>query len=301
MKLYTRQEIDAKAVRLAGSLKNTETELIETLQLVYRLKIYEDFKLSSLFAYCRKRLGLSEDRACTYIEIAKVATKIPEVKTAIQKEELSITSARNLARYLTPENQSRWLEKAKTSSTRELQIAIAEEHPKSKIQEGTRPVAKDLFELRCALSPEAEALLKRALDLLSSQKKRDVKAGEAIETILEAFIEKNDPLKKAERAAKKNKLEVPAAQRVMRNGKRTAIPRPVGHIVRLNTGGQCTETDLFGNRCTNRRWVERHHKVEVSQGGLHLPSNLTMLCAAHHRLLHRAGHLGTEQRRPNAP
>ncbi len=287
MTLYTRPEIDQKAIRLASEVQSKESELIETLQLVERLKIYEDYDLKSLYAYCTKRLRLSQDRACTYIRIAQLATKVPAPKEAIKKDEISITAAKKLTQVLKVENQVEWIEKAKNVSTRDLEIAIAKEKPQTLVRESVKPIAESLFELRCALSPKAEELLKRALDLLSSQKQRDVKPGEAIETILEAFVERNDPVKKAGRALNRKTPKLSVARPAIKDGKRTAIPRPVGHIVSLQTGAQCTHVGSDGMRCTERRWLARHHKQEVSLGGLHTSTNLTTLCSFHHRMLHR--------------
>ncbi len=287
MKLYTRIEIHENAVRLVSELKNKETELIETLQLVDRLRIYEDHDFGSLYAYCTQRLGLSEDRACTYIRVAQLATKVPALKEAIKKEEISVTAAKKLTQVLNIENQGVWLEKAKNVSTRELEIAIAKEKPQTLVRESVKPIAEALFELRCALTPKAEQLLKRTLGLLSSQNQRDVKPGEAIETLLEAFVEKNDPVKKAERALNRKTTKLPVARQAIKDGKRTAIPRPVGHIVTLATGSQCIHVSSDGIRCTERRWLAKDHKQEVHQGGLHTPNNLTLLCAFHHRMHHR--------------
>ncbi len=287
MNNFQRKEIDQKAVRIVYSIKCSENELIEILQQVESLRIFEDFGLTSLFTYCTERLGLSEDRAFTYIGVARLAKEIPTVKAAIERNELSISNARKLVKVITPQNEKVWLETAKHSSTRELQVLIATERPEEKVIERVKPIAKSLFELRCSLSSNGEKLLTRALDLLSSKEKKSVSRGEALEAVLEDFIKRHDPVKKAERALSKKTTKLPVARRVVQEGKRTAIPAAVGHVVVHQAQGQCTYRDFRGARCSSRRWVDKHHVQEVRHGGLNTPENLTMFCSAHHRLVHK--------------
>src|ERR1700744_4026711 len=101
-----RQRLDQKAIRLVKELKTTETEIIETLPEMRRLRPYEDFHFPSLFAYCVERLGLSEDRAYTYLKIAEVATQVPALKKALDNNELTVTHAKKLLTVITPENQT---------------------------------------------------------------------------------------------------------------------------------------------------------------------------------------------------
>ena len=118
---WERKAIDDKAVRDAGDVKRSETNLIESLQLVDRYRVYEDFDLTSLFSYCTERLGLSEDRACTYIQVARKAVEFPALKQALQQNEFSLSHAKKLTKVITAETESLWLERATTLSTRELE------------------------------------------------------------------------------------------------------------------------------------------------------------------------------------
>ena len=66
------------------------------------------------------------------------------------------------------------------------------------------------------------------------------------------------------------------------------IEATLKHQIRLRDGFQCAHTGSKNDRCTNRRWLEIHHKVPLSQGGSNNLSNLQTLCSAHHRTLHRS-------------
>ena len=277
-----RKAIDEKAVRAASDIKRNELELIETLQLVEEFRIYEDFKLTSLFAYCTQRLGLSEDRTCTYIQVARKAVEVPALKQAIADDKLSVSNAKKLTKVLTPENQSSWLEKGTTLSSRNLEREIAKEKPEEKVREKVKPLSESLFELRCTLSPKAVELLERTMDLLNKQNR-----GEVLENVLEEFVERHDPIKVAERAQKR-KAQAPVARPAYKNGKRTATPKAMANEALRIAGGQCTDVDQRGVRCTNRRYLQKHHPHLISRGGVHSQENLSVLCSQHHAMHHRA-------------
>jgi hypothetical protein len=277
-----RKEIDNKAVRLSNDIKRNELELIETLQWVERLRIYEDFGLTSLFAYCFERLGISEDRSYTYMKIARKAVEVPALKQAIADDKLSLTNAKKLAKVITPENQSMWMEKGTTLSSRNLEKEIAKEKPEEKVKEKVKPLSESLYELRCTLSPKAVELLERTMDLLKKQNR-----GEVLENVLEEFVERHDPIKIAERAQKRN-AQPSVARPAYKNGKRTPTPKAMANEALRQAGGQCTHVDRRGVRCPNRRYLQNHHPHHVSGGGAHSPQNLSVLCSPHHAMHHRS-------------
>ena len=67
---------------------------------------------------------------------------------------------------------------------------------------------------------------------------------------------------------------------------RTPISAQIIHHVRLKDQGQCSFSDLNGKKCQNKRFLEIHHKKPVARGGSNTPENLTILCSAHHKILH---------------
>jgi 5-methylcytosine-specific restriction endonuclease McrA len=59
------------------------------------------------------------------------------------------------------------------------------------------------------------------------------------------------------------------------------------HAVFLRDQGRCTFVNECGERCNVDRWLHVHHIKPVSQGGTNDPANLTVLCSAHHDLVHQ--------------
>jgi len=68
--------------------------------------------------------------------------------------------------------------------------------------------------------------------------------------------------------------------------KRTHIPARTQDQLNIKLNRRCTQTDKSGNRCPEKRWLHFHHITPVEKGGSNHISNLTLLCAGHHRALH---------------
>ena len=66
-----------------------------------------------------------------------------------------------------------------------------------------------------------------------------------------------------------------------RGTRRKTIPPRVRTAVLHRDRHQCQVPD-----CTNRLYLDVHHIIPRSQGGLHTEDNLVCLCSSHHRLLH---------------
>jgi hypothetical protein len=72
------------------------------------------------------------------------------------------------------------------------------------------------------------------------------------------------------------------------NKSRTPLSAQHKNEVHKRDQGRCTFIHpTTGERCSNDRWIQIHHKVPVAQGGANEPSNLQTLCGAHHDLVHQ--------------
>ena len=71
---------------------------------------------------------------------------------------------------------------------------------------------------------------------------------------------------------------------------RRHIPAAVLRHIWLRDGGRCCYRDpLSGRRCTSSHLLQIDHLLPVAQGGGPEPSNLELLCFAHHRMRHGYG------------
>jgi hypothetical protein len=290
--MSTWKTIHESAIECATQYKHQEARLIDLLQEVDAQKVYEHLGVTSLFSYCVEVLKLSEDRAYALIRVARKAVEVPELKVAVSQGEVSVAAAKRIAAVINPENKTEWLEKAKELKQRDLDKAIAEVAPASKVTERVKPVASDLFEFRCPISNVLEAKLRRVKEILSQKQQRSASMSETLEALADSFLEKHDPVKIADRAAKKK-----TPQQVSKPV--GTIPARVRHEVNRRDRGQCTYVHPEFGRCRSRQWLDLHHVQPKSRGGLNEATNLTTLCSAHHRMDHRAvGTLARLRRKP---
>ncbi|MGE0634667.1 MAG: HNH endonuclease signature motif containing protein, partial [Pseudobdellovibrionaceae bacterium] len=82
-------------------------------------------------------------------------------------------------------------------------------------------------------------------------------------------------------------LQGPGINPKMRASKiRKPLKASMKHLVQLKYNSQCAHTDSDGNRCSQRRHLDIHHIIELSQGGGDELDNLTLLCSGHHKMIH---------------
>jgi 5-methylcytosine-specific restriction endonuclease McrA len=79
-----------------------------------------------------------------------------------------------------------------------------------------------------------------------------------------------------------------ATDKPRRNSERTSknprhIPAHVRREVAVRDGGQCTYVSDSGHRCTERKFVEFDHVVEVARGGMATVANVRLRCRVHNQ------------------
>ncbi len=166
------------------------------------------------------------------------------------------------------------------------------------MKERVKPVNATRSELRMGISHELEEQFRRVQDLLSQKMGKHASLENALETMIQEFLERNDPIKKAERVTQKmNTLSVPGRMNTLEQSgirnevpttsNRIPIPASLKHQIVLRDRGQCSHHNpLNQQRCSQRRWLDIHHIMPVSQGGENTLSNLITLCKEHHLRIH---------------
>src|SRR5215813_1854252 len=81
---------------------------------------------SSMFAYCMKELGLSEDAANNRIHAARAARKHPALFQAHEEGRVHLTGIRMLAPYFTAENVEELISAATHRSKSDIERLIAQ-------------------------------------------------------------------------------------------------------------------------------------------------------------------------------
>jgi hypothetical protein len=315
------EQIHALALEIVSRHKRAEADLIEVLQLAEKHQVYFLRGHNSLFAYATLELRLGESMAYTLIAVARKSAEVPALKTQLESGAITLTNAKRVAAVLTPENQSEWIEKASTLSSRELEREIARVRPTEATPERATYVSGDRLKLELGISENELANFKRAQDILCQSRKRQVSLEETLKVMNSEFLERHDPVQKAARhqarqetspkPTKKNsstqKVKAPAlssnadhsdsdtkrepikkSELVARreDARRNPLPIKILHQVNLRDKRRCQHLLPNGLTCRQSRWVEIHHKIPVHQGGHDTLDNLITLCSTHHRLMH---------------
>jgi hypothetical protein len=124
------QDLLVRLDHLAHSERETTAELVAHLAaLDERPSVCSARGYSSLFAYCREALRLSEDAACNRIEVARACRKLPQILTRLASGEVNLTTVRVLADHLTPENCEDVLARAAGKRRREIDVLVAGLNP----------------------------------------------------------------------------------------------------------------------------------------------------------------------------
>src|SRR5690606_35506764 len=183
-----------------------EAELLTIIQTIDRSRLYLKMNYTSMFQYCVEDLKLSESRAYNFITVARKSSEVPELASAIETKKLSVSAARKICPVISKENHELWILKASQLSRRLLEREGAAVVPRTSIQEGASFVSSDIVEFRAALSSETLDLLKRAQDLVSQSRAAAASYDETLRSVLKLYIEKRDPVQKAERVLARRKL-----------------------------------------------------------------------------------------------
>jgi hypothetical protein len=318
------EQIHNKALFAAKTYKRSEIELIEVLEEVDRHRVYYHQGFNSLFKYATDALSLSEEVAYIFINICRKVREVPALKEEIKSGNITVSKAKRITSVLAPQNQSYWLDLAKSASKKTLEKTVASVSPKAAVREQltyvhpeleikervsivnlleaseeakrglASPKEKARVQLQVGISEKLMLSMRRVQDILSQKQGKSVDLEATLSAAIDLFIEKNDPLKKAERQVMRGKTlqdngakpqgpgtvsEVPALRR-------QPIPRGTRHKLWLKFQGQCSHVGDNHQRCHERRFLHVHHERPVAKGGTNDLTNLSLLCAGHHRIEH---------------
>jgi hypothetical protein len=124
---------------LASREREATAELVAHLaELDVRPALYAAQSYGSLFGYCTKVLGLSEDAACNRIEAARACRSFPLIVDLLTSGAMSLTSVRLLRKHLTTENHQAVLARACGRSRREIEALVAELAPRPDVPSSVR-------------------------------------------------------------------------------------------------------------------------------------------------------------------
>jgi hypothetical protein len=275
-------ELLLRTPRVVRSERGATVEVIEHLAEIGRRKLFLGEACSSLYRYCRDRLGYSEDEAHKRAQVAKTANEIPGVLNELREGSIHLTGLFLLSRRLTAENAEVLFEEARGKSRRAIERMLASRFPSAEVDCAGRivPLSATRARVEFTASTSFCEKLTRAQDLCSHSVPSGA-FGPLLERALDVLIAQE--LKRrdgASRSTAARDSEVARGERTLTEGSRH-IPVAVARAVRARDGERCTYEDALGRRCEERRFLTLEHRHPYALGGEPSVENLCVLCQAH--------------------
>jgi len=279
-----------KALEAVKHFQKAEICLLKIIQEVDQAKIYLEMGHANLFVYLTEALKLSEAQAFVYSSVSRKSREVPALQVAVENG-LSLYKAQRIVPILTKENQEVWISKARELPKAQLEREVANLNPSAPKRDSFRAISQERVRLNAEISEEVHQMLKRVQTLLSNELKKNASFEDCLRDLLEMYLSKKDPLKRAKRALEKKTHSSHTGNLVTISpcpGKlvRQAIPAGIKHQVLVRDQMRCSFRRRDGKLCGSERHLEIHHLKPWSIGGGHEISNLQTLCYAHHRHRH---------------
>jgi hypothetical protein len=273
--------------------------------------------------------GLGKHSTRERVRVGRALRSLPLIEQALVAGELTYSRAREVTRVANPDDESAWLDLARTLPMRTLERRVVEAAGKKPAGPAGRTAdpaqvrwtSPETVEVTLRLPAEVWALLQRAMEGARRASEASLPDTEALAAVArDALAQQNagtdttDPrhtvvLYECQSCAR-TELDTGAGALELEDGAAAALGcgarvrdlRTEGRIVRR--GGPLPaaieRTVRLRDRntcrvpgCHRRRHVDVHHITLRSEDGEHSRGNCVCLCTTHHRLLHD-GHLRIE-------
>ncbi|MBI4377295.1 MAG: HNH endonuclease [Elusimicrobia bacterium] len=276
----------------------------------------------SLFRYCTKELGLSEDEAYLRIQAARLSRNYPQILDMLSRGQTSLSCLAKLSPCLTRANAAEVLAEARGKSKREVERMAAgyaagptpqadrirflpwpcaaaatqgadtgQKSPASAASAAGSAMGKEnpiSQPVRIAFT--ASEYLVRKIDRARALLRHKFPSGRLESLVNEAFDEllnKRDPDRRPPRAASEPQRQAKKPRSPASTARSRRIPRRVRETVWRRDGGRCAFISSQGKRCEAQQWLEYDHILPFALGGSSTEAaNIRLACRTHN--LHAA-------------
>lgn len=166
-------ELEASLAGLLGAGARVEARIVAHLAEVEVRRLHLLSGCSSLFDYCRKRLGLSEYEAFVRIAASRVARAYPVVFGMLERRELHLTAICEVREFLTTDNHRQLLAAVSGKTKLQIREVLAQRFPQADVPTSLKklhtlePLSPGRYRLLLTLSAPQKEKLELARDLLS--------------------------------------------------------------------------------------------------------------------------------------
>lgn len=291
----------------------TDSELLEStnaaisderrisIEVLWHLREIENRRLfcghPSLFEYCVHELKYSKGPAYRRIAAMRALKDVPEISTAIQSGELTMTTVAQVQSFIRQEK----IQSDRVYSTEEKKALFSEFAGKSSDQvekelsakapnliprEKTRSIDENKTELRIVLNDSTMEKLKQVQNLCAHKLQDPNSYAELLNLMADQTLAKIDPRKQ------KQSVSVAKVDPIVKEIRDKAKPptRYIAKNLKIETWkkakGRCNYKDpVTGHVCNSQFKLQIEHIHPFAKGGANELDNLTLLCSAHQQVL----------------
>jgi 5-methylcytosine-specific restriction endonuclease McrA len=283
--------------------KRCMANVIAYLGEVEERRLHLEAAYSSMFAFCQRRLRLSEGEAFRRLRAARLTRRFPILLPALAERRVTLSNVILMHDHFTEENVGALVGRMEGKTKLEVKELIAELAPKPDVLPSVTPVGVCESKLLPEDAPAASAapVTPRSPEPLSPdryhvsftastafrdklERARDLLRHRVPDGNLEAVFDRALDALIAQ-------LEKEIAAKTVRPRRVSKAPKDPGAVSRAarrevmaRDGKQCAFVSADGVRCTERGGLEIDHLVEKARGGTGAPNNLQVLCRAHNKL-----------------
>jgi 5-methylcytosine-specific restriction endonuclease McrA len=292
---------------------------------VQRRGLYRQLGHASLQMYAVQALGFSDNRYLLFKRLADDLARLPILREAVTAGEVGWTKARQVARVATTETEAVWVEKARTTGRRELELAVKAATarrpaaPEAQLALTVATVSVPVADPPTTISLRADGVQLARYEALVERVRKLGLAPDGADRLdlvlagLEALVASAE-CGRSRDAAPATQIVVQqcpdcaAAAVVTSRGEKRLAPAQVetlacdAHVRRAGGPNRATippsvrAAVLARDRhhctapgCRSTQFLEVHHVTPRRLGGLNRAENLTTLCSRCHGFVHEHG------------
>ena len=309
---------------LSQQSRDVTVEVVATLVAIARRGLHRGEGPGTLFGYLTRVLRFSGAAAWNRIQAARAARRFPVVLQMLADGSVNLTTVRILVPHLTKGNHVAVLAEAQGKSTRDIKKIAARLAPRPDAPtairklpasaaprqssltsdppatvhaaprvdpapagppapapepESRRPIVEPTAPARYRMQITLDEEMHDDLTTIQDLMRREIPNGDAALIVRRALKLLRADVEKKVFAA----TERPRQSRGTRPGSRD-IEAAVKRTVWKRDAGQCDWVGRDGRRCTERSYLEFHHRHPHALGGGKGADNISLLCAAHNAL-----------------
>jgi len=161
------EDLLSEARQLIGTERELTATLVAYLAEIEERRLHLLAGYGSMFDFCTRGLGLSENEAFRRIAAARLGRRFPVVHSLLASGTVHLSTLELLREHLTHDNYQELLEVVSGKTKREVEALLATRFPRPDVPSKIRPLSEERFKVEFTASAELCDKLELCRDLMS--------------------------------------------------------------------------------------------------------------------------------------